>query len=99
MSPSVLGLVDRFGEVRREQQVLEVRIGVERFFDAIEEHRPNDAAAAPQEGAIAEIQRPAKFLRRCLKLNESLGVAANLRGVKGVANLLDERLLVARILL
>ena len=38
-----------FGEVRREQQVLQLRIGVERFLDAIEEHGPNDAAAAPQQ--------------------------------------------------
>ena len=93
--PRVLGFVDRFGEVRREQQVFELRIGVERFFDAVEEHGPDDAAAAPEHGTVAVVERPVVFRRGRLHLHEALGVAADLRGVERVANLIDELLLVA----
>ena len=81
---------DGLAEVRRQQQVLQLRIGVERFFDAIQEHRANDAAAAPQQGTVAVVERPLVLLGRGLQLHEALGVAANLRGVQRVAHLLDE---------
>ena len=84
-----------FGEVRRQQQVLQLRIGVERLLDAIEEHGPDDAAAAPQQGDVAEVQRPVVLRGGGLHLHEALGVAANLRGVERLADLLDELLAVA----
>ena len=46
--------------------------------------RPDDAAAAPQQGDVAVVERPVVFLGRRLHLHEALGVAANLRGVQGL---------------
>src|SRR4051812_12973005 len=66
MTPRVLDFRKCFGEVRGEQQVLELRIRVERFLYPIEKHGPNDTAATPQHGTIAIIERP--FVFSCCRL-------------------------------
>ena len=48
VSLGVLDLCDCLREVRGEQQVLEFRIGVERFLYVIEEDGADDAAATPE---------------------------------------------------
>jgi hypothetical protein len=72
------------------EQVLQVGVGVEGLLDPLQEDRADDAPAAPQQGDRAEIQRPLVLRGRRLELHEALGVTANLRGVKGLADLLDE---------
>ena len=67
-----------------------LRVGVERFLDAIQKRGPNDAAAAPQQRDLAVVQRPVVLLGRRFHLHEALGVAANLRGVQGLAHCFDE---------
>src|SRR3954471_11862329 len=66
MTPGFLDFRKGFREVRGEQQVLELRIRVERFLYPIEKHGPNDTAATPQHGTIAIIERP--FVFSCRRL-------------------------------
>ena len=78
-----------------EQQVFEVRVRVERFLDAVQELGPDDAAAAPEQGDVAVVERPVVLLGGRLKLHEALGVAADFGGVEGLPHRFDERLFVA----
>src|SRR4051794_39587233 len=98
MSPGVLCFGNCLSEIGREKQVFEFGIGVECFFDAIEEHGPNDAAAAPEHRAVTVIERPFVFGSGCLQLHETLCIAADLRGIESVAYLVDELLAVACVL-
>src|SRR4029434_11160034 len=58
LPPGGLRFGRRFGEVRIEQQVLKLRVLVERFLDSLQKRRPDDAAAAPKKGDIAILERP-----------------------------------------
>ena len=72
-----MGFFDGLLEIGSEQQVLEVLIGVERFFDAIQELRPDDAASTPQQHDVAVIERPIVLFCGGLQLHVALGVAAD----------------------
>ena len=96
--PCRLGLFHGLREIRSQKQVFQLRIGVERFLDAFQKHRADDASAAPQERDRPELQRPLVLDGRGLHLHVALGVAANLRGVKRLADVLDEFLAIARVL-
>lgn len=95
VAPRRLRAVDHFAEIGREQEVFRVRIFVERFFNALEEHRADDAAAAPQERDLAVIEVPVVFFCRRLQLDESLRIAADLGGVERLLHLRDEFVAVA----
>jgi hypothetical protein len=46
-SPRGLRLLDGLGEVREQEQVLEIGLGIKGFFDPIQELSADDASAAP----------------------------------------------------
>src|SRR5262245_41107863 len=48
VAPGFLGLCSRFLEIRSEQQVFQVRIGIERFFDVFQKASANNTAATPE---------------------------------------------------
>ncbi len=48
-APRLLGTLDRFLKERMQQQVFEVRILVESFFDVVQELSADDATATPQQ--------------------------------------------------
>ena len=98
VSPGVLGLGRGLPEVRRQEQVLQLGIGVEGLLDPFQKHRADDAAAAPQQGDRSEGQRPLVLGGRGLHLHVALRIAHDLRCVQGLADLLDERLAVALVL-
>ena len=95
VSPCVLCLFNRFFEVRIQQQVFKVGIGVERFLDPFEERRTDDATTSPEHRDRTEVELPVVGLRGCLHLDVALSVAADFRGVECLADLLDEFLFVA----
>src|SRR5690606_8820298 len=92
MPPAILGLLYRLLEVGGQKQILQVGIFVERFLDMVQEHSANDAAPAPKQGAITEIQRPVVLDSGGLKLHKTLSVATDLRRIERLADLLDELL-------
>ena len=62
-SPTGLGLVDLSLEVGGEQEVLEIGVFVEGFFDFAEEAAADDAAPAPHEGDTSVVEIPFVFSR------------------------------------
>ena len=96
LAPRRLRVLDDVLEVGIQQQVIQIRIGVEGVFDPFQEDSADNAAAAPQHRDRAVVERPSVLLGRRGDLDESLRVRADLRGVQRQANLLDEGLLIAR---
>src|SRR5262245_56920482 len=80
----------RLAEVRIEQQVLEVRAARKRLLDSFQEHGANDAAAAPHESDVAEVEIPARLLGSRTHLSEPLSVRTDLRRIQRIAGLIDE---------
>ena len=91
-SPRFLRVLDSLFKEPVHQQIFQLGIVVESFLDAVEEHGADDAAAAPQQRAVAVVQIPLMLIRCGLQLNESLGVADNFRGVQGLPDIVDKRL-------
>ncbi len=94
-SPAWLRLFDRGFEEVVQQQVLELRVLVERALDVLQEPAADDAAATPQEGDVAVVELPAEFLRGGVELHVALRVAAEFGGVERLADVFDELLPVA----
>ncbi len=98
IAPGRLRRLDGFLEIRVQQQVLQIAIRVEGLFDALEEYRADDTATSPQQRNIAEIERPIMLFRGCLQLHKSLSIAADLRSIQRLPNVLDKLLTIAVIL-
>ena len=90
VSPRRLRAFDGVFKVRREKEILQIRIGVERFLNAFEEDRADNTSAAPQERDLAAVERPAVLFRGRLHLHESLRVTADLRRVERLLDLPNE---------
>ena len=93
-TPARLGLLDRRLEEVVEQQVLQVRVLVERRLDVAQEPAANDAAAAPQEGDVAVVELPAELLGGGVELDVTLCVAAEFAGLEGLLHVFDKLLLI-----
>ena len=46
-APGCLGSMNRIAEIRSQQEIFKVGIGIERFFDAVKKTCSNDASASP----------------------------------------------------
>ena len=84
-------LVDCAQEKVVEQKIRKFGIAIERLFDAAEEARANNAAAAPHQADRAHIERPSALLAGCTQQHEALRVADDFRCVKRVFNVLEKR--------
>ncbi len=73
VAPRILNLGQSIGEVRSEQQVLQIWSGVERFFDPFQEASTDDATTAPQQRDITVIQRPNRVPWQRLATAHNLG--------------------------
>lgn len=93
-----LTLVDLVGEELIEKQVLEVGILVKGLLDVAQELAANDAAAAPHQRDAAVVELPVEAFGRLLEQHEALRVRDDLGGVERLANRLDERGTIARVL-
>src|SRR5205814_928560 len=97
--PARLGLANGSREKRVEEQVFEARVPVERPLDVFQEPGADDAASAPQERNVAVVQLPLELARRRFQLYEALGIAADLRRVQRLPDILDEFVAVPGVLL
>ena len=71
-------------------RVASSRILVVGLLDAVEELGPDDAAAAPDGGHVAEGDAPVVLGAACLNLVEALGIGDDLGGVQRLADVVDE---------
>src|SRR6202171_5341520 len=89
-SPRRLRGRERLLEKRREHEVPQIRrlrVGV---LDAVEELSPDDAATSPDRCERAEIEVPAVLAGTGAQMFEALRVGHDLRGIKGVAHVIDQ---------
>ncbi len=94
-APRLLRARDRFGEIRRREQRLELGLLGVGVGDAVEELGADDTAAAPDPRHGAEIDVPAVLLGAGADGVEALRIGDDLRGVEGEADVFDEGLAIA----
>jgi hypothetical protein len=78
--PGFLAALDHAAEVIVQQQVLQVWVLVEGLLDLPQEHRADDAAAAPHQRHPTVVQVPLVLLGSLPHQHEPLGVADDLGG-------------------
>lgn len=93
VAPGAFGGFDGVLEIRCEQQRHIGLTGFERFGDAVEELRTDDAATTPDARHSGQIDIPIVFLGGGGDLVETLRVGNDLGGVEGLADIFDEGLL------
>mmetsp|Transcript_16072 Transcript_16072/g.60802 ORF Transcript_16072/g.60802 Transcript_16072/m.60802 type:complete len:597 (+) Transcript_16072:1159-2949(+) len=89
-APGVLAGVDLGGELGVDEEVRQVGVAVVRRLDAVEEASADDAAALPDAGALAKVDGPAVLAGGLADDVHALGVGADLGGVEGLADVVDE---------
>src|SRR5665213_867693 len=100
LPPARLVLVQRTRKEVVHQQVLQLRVLVERLLDVAEECRADDAAATPHQGHAAHIQVPTLYLLGRTQQHVALRIADHLRAVQRPPHFFNElRLVLGRNLL
>src|ERR1043165_4740336 len=82
-------------EERIEQEVGQLGIFIEGFFDFAQKDAADDAAAAPHEGDAAVVEVPVVFLRRSAHEHVALGVGDDFRGVERTTDVFDDFFVIA----
>src|SRR5687768_17026187 len=90
LAPGVLARRQRPLEIGSEHQIHEAGVTAVGLGDLLEEARANDAAATPDGGDGAEVERPVVFLLRLRHELEALGIRTDLRRVERAPYRLDE---------
>lgn len=99
VSPGILGLGGGLLEEGIEEEVLKLGVVGVGILDLAQEGRADDTATAPHKGNTGVVQLPVVVLGGLAHQHEALGVRDNLGGIQSLTELLDEGLLVARVLL
>ena len=74
-----------------EDEILQARVLLVGFGDAIKKACADDAAAAPDAGDVFEVEIPPIEFAAFAELHHALGIANDLAGIEGVAHGIDER--------
>ena len=90
-APCGLRAGKRFLEEGREHHARQVWILLVGLLDVVEELGPDDAAAPPDGGEPAKVQVPLELLRAGGQVLEALRVRHDLRRVKGLLHVIDQR--------
>ena len=91
LAPGVLRLGDLLAEVRVGEQRRQLRVARVRGADPVEERGADDAAAAPDDRHLAEVDVPAVLLAARGDHVPALGVGHDLRRVERLLDLVRER--------
>mmetsp|Transcript_32412 Transcript_32412/g.52459 ORF Transcript_32412/g.52459 Transcript_32412/m.52459 type:complete len:262 (+) Transcript_32412:275-1060(+) len=91
VAPSNLSIGNDLGEEGSDEQVREFWLCLKRLLNVLEESSADDAASAPHQSNVSVVKVPFVVHRRRSKERKALRIRADLGGIKGVVDSLDER--------